>query len=636
MLVSRKTFLLLLLASSLILLSACSDGSGGVNGFNPPPGGGNGGGGGGGGGSSNPAASNTPFWQQWGADQQHSGHVAVAGQSATRQLADITYDPFVTQEQAESGGSLLAHYPAPLTDGNDVYLMVKTGSYTPCNPAGNWVNGAVCGPNAWSSQIWNYARYTWIGTTLTHMWTFASDWKPPVNGSSLAGWEPVFHAVNANGFLYVPTAAGTITKVDKNSGVVSKRINPFSGTTIVASDTYVAGPLTADSNGNIYYNVIQLSPTGLGDPWSVSDIVNAWLVKVTSGDVTSTVSYSTLVANAPPAQQSVCPGRFTTSNSSLPWPPSPTSVPPATLCGKQRPGVNVAPAVASDGTIYTVSRAHFNPRTTYMVAVKPDLTVKWVSSMQNRFNDGCGVLVPIAPGNNPNQPNSCRNNANFGVDPTTNAAGSASVVDLSSSSPTVLPDDSVVYGAVTNYNGQRGHLLKFDSQGNYLGAYDFGWDTTPAVVPGSGGAYSIVLKDNHYGVGLYCNGSDPICTPQTDGPFYITQLSSTLQVEWQFKNTNTQSCHRNSDGTLSCASDHPNSFEWCINAPAVDTNGLVYANSEDGNMYVIPQGHTGIFTTPQSQLFLNQALGAAYTPLSLDAAGRLYTQNAGHLYVVGN
>jgi hypothetical protein len=35
-------------------------------------------------------------------------------------------------------------------------------------------------------------------------------------------------------------------------------------------------------------------------------------------------------------------------------------------------------------------------------------------------------------------------------------------------------------------------------------------------------------------------------------------------------------------------------------------------------------------------LFLNIAIGAAYTPLSIGPDGKLYTQNDGHLFVVGN
>ena len=36
------------------------------------------------------------------------------------------------------------------------------------------------------------------------------------------------------------------------------------------------------------------------------------------------------------------------------------------------------------------------------------------------------------------------------------------------------------------------------------------------------------------------------------------------------------------------------------------------------------------------KIFQQLALGAAYTPTSIDAAGRIYSQNAGHLFVAGN
>ena len=33
-------------------------------------------------------------------------------------------------------------------------------------------------------------------------------------------------------------------------------------------------------------------------------------------------------------------------------------------------------------------------------------------------------------------------------------------------------------------------------------------------------------------------------------------------------------------------------FEWCVNMVAVDRDGVVYANSEDGNLYAIDRtGH---------------------------------------------
>jgi len=63
--------------------------------------------------------------------------------------------------------------------------------------------------------------------------------------------------------------------------------------------------------------------------------------------------------------------------------------------------------------------------------------------------------------------------------------------------------------------------------------------------------------------------------------------------------------------------------------------GNVYVESEDGNIYVLDQGHSGTFTTPKFKLFTNLAVGAAYTPFSIDELGRLYGENNGHLFVVG-
>ena len=70
--------------------------------------------------------------------------------------------------------------------------------------------------------------------------------------------------------------------------------------------------------------------------------------------------------------------------------------------------------------------------------------------------------------------------------------------------------------------------------------------------------------------------------------------------------------------------------------PAVDSNGVVYVNSEDGNVYSLAQGNSGVFTAPLAKMFLKQAIGAAYTPLSVGQDGKLYVQNDGHLFVVGN
>ena len=47
-------------------------------------------------------------WPQWGQNPQHSGSIATLGQNPASKLASMVYDPFVSQEQAENGGELLA------------------------------------------------------------------------------------------------------------------------------------------------------------------------------------------------------------------------------------------------------------------------------------------------------------------------------------------------------------------------------------------------------------------------------------------------------------------------------------------------------------------------------------------------
>jgi hypothetical protein len=593
-----------------------------------------------------PVAANTPVWPQWGANPQHSGMLTgIAGQSVATKHADIVYDPFINQEKAEnaplfSGEAVLTvHEQAPITDGNDVYMVMKTGSYTSCNPAGAWAGAGApaanpqCGPNTWNTVTWNEARFSWINGTLTQIWEWASDWKPEPNATDpkggfrgLVGWEPVFHPVDANGFIYAPGAQGAIWKINKADGTVAKHITPsFNGANVTPGNTFVSSPLTADAQGNIYYNVIALNATG-GNPWGQNDVAGAWLVKVTPGDAPTMATYASLVPGAPAGNSLNCAGTFFNAVPvpPLPWPPTVNAIAPnfPGPCGSQRPGVNIAPAIGTDGTIYTARVAHFNSMTSYLVAVNPNLTPKWQASLQNRLNDGCGVILPIAPAGVTTLANSCLFGTTMGVDPTTNAPGSGSIFDLTSSSPTVLPDGSVVFGALDNYNFSRGHLFHFDANGNYINAYGFGWDSTPAVYSHNG-TFSVIIKDNHYDAAAYCNGASPMCAVAPAGPYFITQIDHNFNIEWQFQNTTMDATHNNG-------------FEWCINMPAVDENGNVFVNSEDGSIYELAQGNSGIFTTPTGQLFLNLALGAAYTPLSIGADGKLYTQNNGHLFVVGN
>jgi hypothetical protein len=558
-------------------------------------------------------------WPQWGQNPQHSGAVPVAGQSPNQIVADLVYDPFVPAEQAELGGDLVVHYQAALVDGDDVFMLVKTGQYVPCNPPGSGLP-FPCGVDAWNSQAWNEVRLHWEDGSLVEKWRFPSDWKPEPNADGLGGWEPVFHPVLAGNYVYVPGAGGTVFKLNRDDGSVLARLNPFGS---VDPNTFVAGPLTSDAGGNVYYNALRLTITDdpKQNPW-IGDVAGAWLVRIGSDDSVSSATFASLTPDAP-APDSRC--FLSWGSRPLPWPPAADAVPNLGPCGSQRTGLNIAPAIAPDGTIYTISRAHRNDRYAYLVAANPDLSPKWSASLRDRLSDGCGTGTLPPNG----QPGGCRADANFGVDPATNQLPAGRVIDSASSSPVVAPDGSVLFGAYTRYNYARGHMLKFGADGSYLGAYDFGWDTTPSVYAHDG-TYSVILKDNHYESGSYCGNRD-FCPSAPGGPFLITSLTADLKPEWSYQNINTQSCTRNDDGTVSCVSDHPNGFEWCINAPAVDVNGAVYAGSEDGNLYVIGPGGTLL-----GNLFLRAALGAAYTPLSIGPDGRIYAQNSGHLFVVGN
>jgi uncharacterized protein (TIGR03437 family) len=557
-------------------------------------------------------AISTSSWPEWGQNAAHTSSVPNTGQDMNEILANIVYDPLVADESAGTG-DLLVHYQVPLVDGNDVFMEFKSGDFD---------------VNTYSSEAWGENHFNWQNGQLVQVWSYTSDWKAPGNSNDF--WEPVFHAALANGAVYVPGVSGSVIQLDRDTGNVIRRIAPF-GTD---PNTYETGPITVDGNGNLFYNAVQIvvDPT---NGFYVNDAIDSWLVKVAADGSFSMASYKSLTAGDAPAASAACLTSFAASQ--LPWPPSPSAVPEVNTCGTQRVALNVAPAIAPDGSIYSVTRAQFNSHYAYLIALAPDLSKKWVASLQGRFHDGCGVPVSSGGWLPPNgSPGGCRAGAPLGVDPSTNRAGDGAVDDSSSASPVVAPDGSIVFGSYSRYNYAQGHLMRFDANGNYLGAFGFGWDITPAIYS-QNGSWSIVLKNNHYGgIGSYCD-DDTICPPDrtSSNPaspeqYFVSQIGSDFTTQWSYQNTNTQSCTRNLDGTLTCVSDHPNGFEWCVNAPVVDENGTVYANSEDGNLYAISQGGT-----LKQSIFQQLAVGAAYTPASVGGDGKIYTQNDGHLFVVG-
>jgi len=573
------------------------------------------------------SAAGDVFWGQWGRTPQHDGSVPTTGQPGSTVLANIVYDPFTDKEVGSAGGdgALLVHYQTPLIGGADVFMAYKTGEFSSAT--------------TWQTQTWGERKYSWLDERLVGQWEFATDWKPVPFSPDKDGprWEPVFHGALTDAALYLPGGGGAVWKLDRASGRVLAHINPFP---VADPNTYVVGPISADAAGSVYYNVMHLDARAR-DPWLV-DVSSSWLVKITADDSPRTVAWSTLVPGTPAATDQ-CLWQY--ANDTLPWPvlnaDRTPARPPTVACGSQRPPVNTAPAIAPDGTVYDISRAAFDDYYGYLIAIDKDLKPKWVSSMRNRFHDGCGA--PFLPSSG--TPGGCRRGAPDGVSPPDGMPGSGRVVDDSTSAPVIAPDGSIYYGAYTRYNYGQGHLMRWSSGGQYLGGagasggFEFGWDTTPAIYPYTAAngvaTFAVITKENHYTGGSYCNTAacPPERTtnhPQSPEEYFITSLAPDLTINWRWQNTNTQSCQRTPDGILACVGDHPRGFEWCVNAPAVDVNGTIFANSEDGQLYEI--NRNGILL---NRVFTQLAIGAAYTPLSIGPDGRIYTQNAGRLFAIG-
>jgi len=548
-------------------------------------------------------------WMQWGQNWAHTGATCAPAQSLDRSLDQVVFDPFVDLEIAEAEGlfqreGLFAHYAAPLVQGDDAYIAVKAGSYEPCTPPGSRTPDG-CGFDGWANQVWTVQHHVWNGGVLELQGTFESDWKPPA-WQVVSAWEPVFqHAITQNA-VYVPGAGGTLWKLDRSLGS-PQQIDPLAP---FNANRYVTGPVVVDADGTVFYNVIELAPLN-----PLSNDAVGYLVKVSPTGQTSFRQYSDLVSGGPSAA-SQCPYSFAAGNISPPWP---ATVPvPTGPCGSQRPGWNSAPAIGPGGVLFVVSRAHFTGQDSWLTALNTDLSTRWSFHLSQILNDGCGVLMPsnAVSATDP----TCRVGAPVGVDRNTGLKPTAIVSDQASSVPVALPDGAVIYGSFTAYNTARGHLIKVSPTGTLMAMFDFGWDVSPAVWIRNN-TYSIITKDNHYFS----------WTSDNEGPFNISQLDRNLKVEWSYTSSQTQSCVTLPDGGVSCVTDHPSGFEWCINAPAVAPDGTVYGNSEDGRVYAIRQGGT-----LYQDRFLLQSLEAAYTPITVDSQGRVYSLNGGVMTVVGH
>lgn len=215
------------------------------------------------------------------------------------------------------------------------------------------------------------------------------------------------------------------------------------------------------------------------------------------------------------------------------------------------------------------------------------------------------------------------------IDPHSKQA--AWLINESSASPTVGPNNDVFFGVLENpfSHHDRGWLLHFSrllAKRKIPGA--FGWDDTVAVVPsaalgGYGGTSSYLLftKYNNY---IEAGGDgrnmiallDPAATqPDSIDPgVKVMKEAATLLGQTPFPGQ---------------AGSY---YEWCINSAAVDPQTRsVLANSEDGRLY---RWNLATGAVAES-ITLNSPRPEAYTPTLIGPDGQVFAINNGTLYAVG-
>jgi hypothetical protein len=517
---------------------------------------------------------------------EHWNQATSVVQLPHRRLATIGEDSEVQSEVGTTEGQILVHYQRPLVLDDWLYTERREGEAN----------------RDWTTHVWGEQAWKWQSSILTPQWQVRTDWKPPRNGSALEGWEPLFQPAVTERLIFLPVGEGGVAAIDRQSGHLVRRLIPVQSPKGLSLFT---GPLTANSKGDIYYNIVGLDTT---DPWgdrtAGSIRGTGWVVHVRPDLSARVRSLSSLFDGK---AQRECPIGFSTTDP-RPWPPSIDAASPSVDCGAQRPPMNAAPAVAPDGSVVDISRGSgsIGQRASYIFQTDAGLNFKWATPLAGVLQDGCGVLIPIGQGQL-----GCRPGTRIGVDPSTNLSPTAEVVDRSTSSPVIAPVGTVLYGAYSRYNDERGHLIELTSSGKIKATYDFGWDTTPAVWPHKG-TFSIVTKDNIYRGTVFGDGNRSQSS--------LVSLDASLKPLWRIA----ASCE-----ATKCAQRWP---EWCITSPAIDAVGNVIATNETGEVVVVaPTGSV----RSKIQLDLTEG-GRAYAPVVIDDRGRIYVDSGGELVVYGD
>ena len=194
-----------------------------------------------------------------------------------------------------------------------------------------------------------------------------------------------FTARCANGFVYMPGAGG---RCWKSIATPARSDAASASSTLARSAIYVTSPITVDDDGNLYYNMLKLA--------GVAARGRSITRRVAGEDRARRHGIARVLQTLVPERaggDAQCTGEFSVERS-FPGRRRRTRSRPRSPAARSAQGSTSRRRSAPDGTIYTVSRTHLNSRWGWIVAVNPDLTPKWATSLRNRFHDGCNVLLP--------------------------------------------------------------------------------------------------------------------------------------------------------------------------------------------------------------------------------------------------
>jgi Bacterial Ig-like domain (group 3) len=432
-----------------------------------------------------------------------------------------------------------------------------------------------------SSTAADFQVNAFDGTTGIQKYTLTTDYLPPAYS-----WVPSYNICLAKGpngpRLYYPNAGGVLSYVDgvnsdtpttpKPAVFYTSVNNYLAGKTQFDGSVFINTPVTADSNGNLFFGFrIQgkapapFNGSQLGGYARIDANGNGSFVF--AGDATGDPNIINDVMNAGPALSNdektvyvVCKGPLNGGNN-------------------------------GDGSFYGG----------YLVALD-SATLATKSKV---------FIADPRPGYPP-----------------------MDLLDDSTSSPMVAPDGDVFFGSHQYQTGSRGFLLHYSADLSVTKIPgDFGWDNTPSIVPASmvpsytgPSSYLLFCKYNNY---LLLDGDgvnrvailDPNSTQIDFHP-----VSTGLPVMREVQTLIGPTPNKETKGVLFSVR------EWCINAGVVNPgSGCVYFDSEDGHFY-----SWNLATNSISQaLVLTPGVGEPYVPSTVGPDGAVYTLNGSYLFATG-